>query len=149
VGTKIKCHYTDEEIGVTIDFLKLMASRFTGKTMTDAEALKFAQDTQRKYVVTKSRERITINETELFKELFAAYVKNLKERVLQPFIGNPNFRETVKSFGNSEFDTFDTRLKEHVTSMIKNLMKKFGYTEQGAKEICLYVIDKNLAAKFA
>ncbi|MDP3710297.1 MAG: serine protein kinase PrkA [bacterium] len=146
---KVKCNYTGEEIWVTIDFLKLMASRFTGKTVTDAEALRFAQDIQRKYGITKSRERITINETELFKDLFAAYVKNLKERVLQPFIGNPNFRETVKSFGNSEFDTFDTRLKDHVTSMIKNLMEKFGYTEQGAKEICLYVIDKNLAQKFA
>jgi len=32
--------------------------------------------------------------------------------------------------------------------MMKNLQKKFGYTRQGAKEICIYVIDNNLARIF-
>jgi len=30
----------------------------------------------------------------------------------------------------------------------KNPVNKFGYAEQGAKEICLYVADEKLAEKF-
>ena len=89
-----------------------------------------------------------VTETELYKTLFAAYTKNLKEKALQPFLKNENFQEAVKSFGAKEFETYDTRLKEHVAYMIKNL-EKFGYNEQGAKEICLYVIDQKLAEKFS
>ena len=33
--------------------------------------------------------------------------------------------------------------------MMKNLQKKFGYSRQGAKEICIYVIDNNLARIFS
>ena len=33
--------------------------------------------------------------------------------------------------------------------MIKALVEKFSYTEQGAKEICLYMIDQKLAEKFS
>ncbi len=32
---------------------------------------------------------------------------------------------------------------------MRNLMKKYGYTGQGAKEICIYVIDNRLAKTFA
>jgi hypothetical protein len=30
-----------------------------------------------------------------------------------------------------------------------NLAKKFRYTKNGAKEVCMYVIDNDLAEKFA
>ena len=149
LGTKVKCDYTGEEIVVSVDFFRLMAGYFTGKSMTEEEARKFAQDTQRKYGITKSRERGPLTDTELYRDLLAAYVKNLKEKALQPFVSNPNFREAIKAFGTTEFNTFDTRLREHVTSMLRSLVEKFGYIEQGAKEICLYVIDKNLVQKFA
>jgi hypothetical protein len=36
-----------------------------------------------------------------------------------------------------------------VTYLINNLCEKCRYTEQGAKEICIYVIDNDLAKKFA
>lgn len=149
LGVKIKCPFTNEEIDVTIDFLKLMASRISGREMDDNDTSKFAEETQKKYAFTIAKERIKLTETDLYKDLFSAYVKNLKEKVLQPFIKNPNFREAIKAFGTREFDTFDTRLKAQVVFMIKNLVDKLGYTEQGAKEICLYVVDKNLAEKFS
>jgi hypothetical protein len=31
---------------------------------------------------------------------------------------------------------------------LRNLQKKFGYTEQGAQEVCIYVIDNQLAKTF-
>ncbi|MBI2639503.1 MAG: serine protein kinase PrkA [Candidatus Sungbacteria bacterium] len=148
VETKIQCPFTGEEMEVTMVFLKLMASRIAGREMSDSDALKFAQDIQKKFTVAAAKGG-GITETELYNDLFAAYVRNLKEKVLQPFAKNANFREAIRAFGTREFETFDTRLKEHVIAMIKNMMEKFGYTEQGAKEICLYVIDKNLAEKYS
>lgn len=148
-GIKIECPFTHEEVEVTLIFLKLMASRIAGKEMSDQDALKFAQDTQKKYTTTIAKEQAHLTETDLYNDFFAAYVKNLKEKVLVPFAKNPNFREAIKAFRTKDFETFDTRLKEHVVTMMKNLMDKFSYTEQGAKEICLYVIDKNLTDKFS
>lgn len=146
---KVKCPYTKEEMEITLDFLKLMASRISGKEIKDQEAINFAKDIQKKYVVTVSKEGTGLIETELYSDLFNAYVKNLKEKVLQPFVKNANFREAVKVFGTKEFETFETRLREHIVYMMENLVKKFDYTEQGAKEMCLYVIDKDLAEKFS
>lgn len=149
VGTKMVCPYTGKEVEITKDFFKFMATRLAGKEMTDAQAEQFAQETQKKSVTIRAREGITIREMDLYRDLMDAYRINLKEKVLQPFVKNENFREAIKSFGKPEFDTFDSRLKEHVVHMIHTLVTKFGYTEQGAKEICLYVLDKNLHGKFA
>ena len=148
VGSKIRCEYTGEEFEVTIDFLKLMAGRISGEDVTNYDALKSAKDIQDKYTKTIARERAHIAGTELYRQLFGAYVENLKKKVLEPFVGNDNFREAIKSFDTKEFETFDKRIREHVAYMIKSLIGKFGYTQQGAKEICLYVLDKKLYEKF-
>lgn len=149
VGDKVRCKYTGEEFEVTIDFLKSMASYLTGEEMTDDNARKFAQSIQNKYIVVTAKERrIDLTETELYRELFDDYIRNLKEKVLEPFAKNPNFREAIKAFGTQDFDSFETRLKEHVSHMIRNLIAN-GYTEQGARDICLYVLDNNLVERFA
>ena len=90
-----------------------------------------------------------ITETEFYLELFNSYVGNLKEKTLQPFLKNESFRDAVKSFKTAEFNTFETRTKEYVDYMIRNLINKFGYIEQGAKEIFLHVVDNKLAEKFS
>lgn len=144
-GTRVLCQYTNQEIEVTIDYLKLIGGRIAGREMMDSDALQFARYIQKRYVAVMHN---PIMETDLYQELFASYVRNLKEKVLQPFIKNQNFRGAVKMFGTKDFATFDTRMREHITYMIQNLVGKFGYTEQGAKEICLYVLDKDLAQKF-
>ncbi len=152
VGTKTKCVFTGEEIEVTIDFLKLIASRISGQEKTYQTALQYAIDIQKKYAALTAREtniKNIIRETELYRELLTDYTKNLKGKVLAPFATNQSFKEAVKLFGTKEFNAFDTRLKQHVAYMIKNLMEKFGYTEQGGREIVLYVLDKNLVQKFA
>lgn len=149
LGMKIKCPFTNEEIELTLVFLRIMASRIVGRDMSDDDTLKFSYETQKKYAITVAKEGNRLVGTELYNDFFVSYVRNLKEKVLQPFVKNPNFREAIKAYGASEFETFDTRLREQIVSMVKNLMDKFGYTEQGAKEVCLYVIDKNLADKFS
>lgn len=150
LGNKVKCKFTGKEIEVTIDFLKLFGGFFIGREMNNEEALICARSVQQKYTEIIAQEPgQEIIETELYKELFLAYVKNIKERIVQPFLKNDSFREAVKAFGGESFETFDTRLREHINYMIANLVEKFNYTEQGAKEICLYVIDRKLAEKFS
>jgi len=154
VGSKTKCKFTGEEIEVTVDFFKLIGSFISGEQLNDKDALAFAQEVQRKYVEVMAQELQgfegkNITETELYQELFNSYVRNLKEKALQPFLKNENFREAIKSFGTEEFKTFDTRLRDHVKYMIGNLVGKCDYTEQGAQEICLYAIDNKLVEKFS
>jgi hypothetical protein len=77
------------------------------------------------------------------------YVHNLKEKVLDPFLENENFRRAIKDYDKEDFKTYDKRIRDDVTYLISNLCEKCRYTEQGAKEICIYVIDNDLAKKFA
>lgn len=154
VGAKVKCKFTGDEIEVTVAFFRLIGSFISGEQLDDKAALLKAQQAQQKYIELVAQElqgfeSKGITETEFYQELFNSYVRNLKEKVLQPFLKNENFREAVKSFGTEDFRTFDTRLKDHISYMINNLVNKFGYTEQGAKEICLYVIDNKLIEKFS
>lgn len=150
IGSRIKCEWTGQDVEITTEFFKLMATHFIGKEISNEDALNFAKDVQKRYVEMVARERSTnITESELYKELFASYVRNLKEKVFKPILKNDNFQEAVRAFGTEEFNTFDTRLREHVAHVIKNLIGKFGYTEQGAKEICLYVVNQKLVDKFS
>lgn len=153
-GRKIKCQYTGKEIEVTLDFLKLISVYLTGEQLSEQAILKYARDIQKKYVgiIAQDPDKAitdTITNTELYQGLFDSYIRNLKDKALQPFVGNDNFREAIKSFGSKEFETFGMRTKEHITYMMKNLVDKFGYTEQGAKEICLYALEQNLVGKFS
>lgn len=149
IGNKVKCDYTGDEIFVTVEYFKQMASRINGREMTETEALSFAEQIQKKYTtfVAQGNSK-TITETELYAELLEDYTRNLKDKALEPFLTNKNFLNAVKAFGTADFDIFDDRLKEHVSHMLNNLMEKFGYTEQGAKQICIYVVERNLVGEF-
>ncbi|HKK90331.1 MAG TPA: hypothetical protein VJ936_02960, partial [Desulfobacteraceae bacterium] len=68
--------------------------------------------------------------------------------VLEPFLKNANFRRAIKDFESDQFRTYDKRIKSDVNFLISNMMKKFNYTRQGANEVCIYVIDSDLAGKF-
>ena len=150
LGSRIKCEWTGQELEVTAEFLKKTGANFIGKEMNDKEAVDFARGIQKRYVEIVAQEQSKeITKTELYQDLFSSYIRNLKEKTFKPFLKNDNFKEAVKSFGTEEFETFDTRLKEHVAHMIKKLAERFGYTEQGAKEICLYVVDQKLVEKFS
>lgn len=149
IGDVVKCKLTGEQIEVTIDFLRIMASRIIGREVSAEEAVVFAKEIQKKYIMAVSSKQADISQTELYKDLYNDCIRNLKENALQPFLSNKNFREAIKAFGTDTLDAFDVRLREHVSHMINNLVESFGYSEQGAKEICLYVLDKNLPERFS
>jgi len=76
-------------------------------------------------------------------------VYNLKEKVLDPFLENENFRRAIKDYNREEFKAYDKKIRDDVKYLIKNLRTKYRYTEKGAQEVCMHVIDSDLAKKFA
>ena len=71
-----------------------------------------------------------------------------REKVFDPFLENENFRRAIKDYAEEDFKTYDQKIREDVTYLMNNLMERYRYTEQGAKAVCIYVIDNDLARKF-
>ena len=69
--------------------------------------------------------------------------------MLDPFLKNENFRRAIKDYGEEDFKAYDKKIRDDVTYLINNLCDRYQYTDLGAKEVCIYVIDGNIAQKFA
>lgn len=154
VGTTQACHYTGDRLEITDDYLKGIELRLLGAGVTDRGRAEFRHETQRVYASRTLTQEIMLDgrvlgETALFKDLRERYVFNLKQKVLDPFLENENFRQAIKDFGTETYKTFDKRIQQDVDFLIDNLCRKRGYTQLGAKDVCIYVIDNNLAQKFA
>ena len=57
------------------------------------------------------------------------------------FVVPEGFRNAVKDFDTEEFRTYDSAIRRDVTFLMNNLGEKYNYTRQGAREVCIYVID--------
>ncbi len=152
VGESETCTYTGERLDISEDFFLNIETRLMGKTEKNAR-IAYRKDIQQEYTTkTLTQEIIVeekdITETKLFQSLHERYVHNIKEKVLDPFLQNENFRRAIKDYDKEDFKTYDKRIRNDVTFLIQNLIENFKYTEQGAKEVCIYVIDNDLAKKF-
>ncbi len=150
-GTVEQCVYTGDSVAITKEFFEHIESRLLAEANG---ALAFRHDVQKKYTSTTLpqdilRDNLEITETALYKHLHEKYVHNLKEKVLEPFLKNENFRMAIKDLNEESFKTYDKKIRHDVTFMMENLQKKFRYTRQGAREICIYVIDNDLAKVFS
>lgn len=152
-GVVEKCIYTGETLEITESFLQSIEHRLLGPLTSDEQRHIFRNDIQAQYTSTTLTQEVMvenkkIHETNVYKSLHERYVHNLKEKVLEPFLNNTNFRRAVKDFSTDSFKTYDRRIREEVSYLMKNLAVKSGYTELGAKEVCIYVIDNDLARRF-
>lgn len=150
-GTSVTCTFTGERLDIDKDFFQRVESKLLKERRG---AFVFRGDVQKEYTTVTLpqdilRDGLDIAETNLFKQLHSKYVYNLKEKVLEPFLENENFRMAVKDFGKEAFKTYDKKIRYDVTYMIDNLQKKYRYSRRGAKEICIYVIDNDLAKVFS
>jgi predicted Ser/Thr protein kinase len=150
-GTVEFCKYTGEYLEISEDFFKRIESRLLTH---QKDAVQFRAGVQKSYTTTALtqemlRENLPITETTLYEQLHDRYEYNLKEKVLEPFLENENFRRAIKDYDEETFKTYDKKIRDDVTFLMKNLREKYRYTRQGAKEICIYVIDNNLAKTFA
>ena len=149
----LNCIFTKEEILVTEVFLESIENRLLAENMDKKRRNEIRIDVLKEFTTRTLSHEIMIEgknivETKLFQCLYERYVHNLKKRVLEPFIDNENFRNAIKDFDTDKFKTHDKRIKKDVTFLMDNLSSKFGYTQQGANETCIYVIDNDLTNKF-
>ena len=154
IGSVETCTYTKEKLEITEEFLENIENKLLGPKADRNQRKTFRDETQKEYTSkTLTQEIIVegvpISETKIYQSMHDRYVHNLKEKVLNPFLKNENFRRAIKDYDAEDFKTYDKRIRDDVTYLINNLCEKCKYTEQGAKEICIYVIDNDLAKKFA
>ncbi len=153
IDSSAKCIFTGEEIQVTHEFLESIENRLFAEKIDLIKRQQMRKDVLKEYTANALTREIMIEgkditKTKLFDSLHERYIHNLKKKVLEPFLDNENFSRAIKDFDTTEFKTYDRRLKSDVEFLINNMIEKFGYTKQGASEVCIYVIDSNLAVKF-
>ncbi|BHH83609.1 serine protein kinase PrkA [Desulforhopalus sp. 52FAK] len=150
-GTTEVCEFTGDKLEINDDYFSQIEARLQ---IESTSALTFRSNVQRSYTTTALpqemlRDGLGITETSLYHNLHEKYIHTLKEKVLEPFMKNENFRRAIKDFNHEDFKTYDDKIQSDVTFMIEKLQKKFRYSRQGAKEICIYVVDNNLAQIFS
>lgn len=153
-GVEAKCTYTQKKIKINEDFFKTIESRLLGEKADQETRLSFRKDVQKEYASNTLTQEIMVEgkpivETELYASLLGKYIFHLKEKVLDPFLENENFRRAIKDYETDDFKTYDRKICDDVTFLINNLINKYKYTRKGAKEICIYVVDNELAQKFS
>jgi predicted Ser/Thr protein kinase len=153
-GTTAVCSYTGDKLDISESFLAGIEEHLLGGDVREGRRKEFREETQREYTsrtLTQEImvEELDITETALFQDLLKRYVFSLKDKVLEPFLENDNFRRALKDFGTDEFKTYDQKIREDVSFLLANLADRYGYNEKSARELCLYVVDNNLAEEFS
>ena len=153
-GSVETCTYTGEKLEITEEFFENIEKRLLGSKVDRATRLAFREDTQKEYTTKTLTQEIMVDgkpmtSTKIYGSMHERYVHNLKEKVLDPFLKNENFRRAIKDYGEEDFKAYDKKIRDDVTYLMKNICENFKYTELGAKEVCIYVIDSDLAKKFA
>jgi predicted Ser/Thr protein kinase len=152
-GITVKCEYTGDVLEIDEDYFKNIEAIFLGTTSTLKERKSYRDDVQTEYITTTLSQEIKvkgkdITKTELYNNLFQKYTKNLKENALAPYNDNKNFRNAILDYDSSSFKKYDSRLRRDVSLLITNLQAKFGYDKNGAIQLSIYVLDKDLAKKY-
>ncbi|WP_303721518.1 serine protein kinase PrkA [Malonomonas rubra] len=152
--TQVTCVYTGDRIKVGEDFYAPIEARLFNNDIDRERLMIFRKGIQKEYASRTLTQELRLEgkdmtETKLYQDLHERYVHHLKEKVLEPFLKNENFRRGIKDFGSEDFKTYDNRIRTDVTFLMDNLCEKFEYSKLGAKEVCIYLIDNELVQKFA
>jgi predicted Ser/Thr protein kinase len=153
LGETVVSSYTNNKIEISEEYFKDFEAMYLGTQSTQYQRLSFRKSVHADYITRTLSHEIRIDgkhvkETEQFKNLFERYIKNLKENALAPYIDNENFHRAVTDYKTSAFNSYDHKVRRDVTRLIENMGTKFNYSEDSAKEITLYVLDKNIAKRY-
>jgi hypothetical protein len=154
IGDTVKNPYLQfEEFLVTADYLDIVERHLVGYSASTSDKEKFRQAAVHEYAsVTLSREIKVegkrIQESKQYLDMFSQFTRTARESVLEPYVGNTNFRQAVKEFDTADFEKYDTKIRERVALLFKNLHDKYDYSIECAKVAIVYVLDKNLVEKF-
>jgi predicted Ser/Thr protein kinase len=142
IGAVETCTYTGKKLVITEEYLDAIESRLLGAKTDGTQRKTFRAASQKEYTSKTLTQEIMveglpITATKIFQSMHDRYVYNLKEKVLDPFLENENFRRAIKDYNKEDFKTYDKRIRDDVSYLIDNLCQKFRYAEQGAKEVCM------------
>ncbi len=152
-GETKKNIYTNDIIDIDDELFKAFETLILGDNATEYSRLNFRNSIRNEYISTTLAQEIRvkgkdIKDTELFKNLFEKYTRNLKEYVLVPYLNNDTFRRALYDYDTESFNAYDNKIKKDINFMIENMMKKFNYTKQGALQICQYILEKNIGKMY-
>lgn len=148
IGARMICPYTGEFIEVCESFYETIEKHLFKRAMGFDTRKNFRAETAGKFAITlqdMQNEGLELTDTQIYKELYGTYMNNLRENIFQPFLKYTAFENAIKEYGTEKFEKYDSRTKEEVTFLIRNLVSRFHYSSEGAREVCLYIINKNIA----
>jgi predicted Ser/Thr protein kinase len=153
LGATERCEYTGDVIEVSEDYFKNFEAFFLGALSSPEERIAFRKEVHNEYITNTLSFEIKVEKKEIrytkqFRNLFEKYTRNLKENALRAYSDNNNFRLAIKDLNTAAFNNYDGTIRQTVTRMINTLVKKFGYTTEGARQVSLYVMDKKLDKKY-
>ena len=115
IGSSGRCAYTGDHLEATEAFFKGMEDRLLDSDVDEEQRLEFRKRTQKTFTSETLTQEImvdarSIDETQLYGDLYSRYLHNLKEKVLDPFLDNENFRNAIKDYDKESFKTYDDRI---------------------------------------
>jgi len=152
IGTVEKNTCTGQIVEVTEEFLHSIEDYLIGGKPKNTQREKFREEILQRYISNTATEiqldGKKLSQSGLYKELLEMYNRNLKTNALDPFKESASFRNAIKEYNTRDFLSHDKKIRKDVTYLIHKLMNRYKYTENGAKEVCIYVIDRDIAGKF-
>jgi predicted Ser/Thr protein kinase len=152
-GSTERCPYTQDVLEITDDYFKNFEAFFLGALSTPEEREEFRNNVHNEYItqtlsVEIKLEKTDIRKTKQFTALFEKYTRNLKENALRNYSDNDHFRRAIAEYGQPSYKKYEDSLKQSVNRLISNLTGKFGYTESGACQVSIYVLENKLDKKY-
>ncbi len=155
VGDVVKNPFNNnEELVVTKDFLDIVETHLLEPNASSYSKERYRKEAVDEYASVTLAKEIKcegkkITETRQYLDMFAAFTRSARSRVLEPYLSNVNFRSAVKEYGSEGFNKYDAKIRQKVELMFNSLHTKYGYSAECAKAICLYVLDNKLVEKFS
>lgn len=146
IGEKQFCPYTNETVEIGEAFFELIEQNLFKRKISMESRRNFRSEIASRFTITLQEmvgEERDITDTHIYKELYSIYMNNLRENIFEPFLKYTAYENAIKDYGTDKFEKFDSRVKEDVVFLVKNLTSKFNYTSEGARQVCLYIINKN------
>ncbi len=153
IGNTLTNTYTGKKIIVSEELFNNFESTIIGLNAGKERFEEFRKDAQKEFITMTLAVEIKlqgkkIHQTQQFFKLFDKYKRNIKENALSVYINNDNFKRAINDFDETSFKNYPNKLKSDITRLINNLQKKYSYSEKGAIQVCIYLIDKKIWEKF-
>ncbi len=148
VGEKLVSPYTKEVIEINDTFFNSIEQYLFTNNINDEERYRHRNEIASKFTISIQDMQLNgmqIAKTAIYKDLYNSYIKNLRENIFQPFLKYTSFENAIKDYDTEKFDVYDNRTKEQVEFLIMNLKNKFDYSLEGARQVCLYAIQKKIS----